>query len=376
MPNLLLPTLISCDESGYTGNNLLNAGQRFFAYASHDLSLSDAGRLITQVRRDHPVQMPELKAQKLLRSPRGRALIVDVLNAMQGRYIVSLYDKRVSLAGKLFEYLFEPVLQKNNMIFYAHNTHRFVAMFFFMLMREESIERLAGEFESFVRSLDPSDAPSFFGLESGANPLIDQILRFVRGYNVTIAREMKGLGRTESGRWVLDLTASAVFSHLGAWGERHPLLEVACDDSKPLRAMEGLWDVMINRAEQSEIEMLGKKRRLTWNMSKPVSFVSSRDHAGVQLADLLAGVTAALPQAGEELAGFAQLVEPHMHEDCIFPDFDAIDLDGDQAPVNWFILEELATRADRGADPLDGIEAMFEVAKRSLPAFRQHLSST
>jgi hypothetical protein len=41
MSGLVLPTLISCDESGYTGNNLLNEAQPFFTYASHDLSLED-----------------------------------------------------------------------------------------------------------------------------------------------------------------------------------------------------------------------------------------------------------------------------------------------------------------------------------------------
>jgi hypothetical protein len=372
MVRLLCPRLICCDESGFTGNNLLNPDQRFFAYASHDLSLEEAECLIADARRLHPVQMPELKSSKLLQSGRGQDLIRYVLDAMKGRYIATIYDKRLSLAGKLFEYLYEPVLQSNNMLFYRHNLHRFVAMYFFILMTDESIEKLAQEFEAFMRSLDPLHAPTIFGTAGQRDPLSGQILRFVRGYNVIIAREARELERTTTGKWALDLTLSAVFSHLAAWGQRHPLIEIVCDDSKPLRAMSGQLDVMINRPDTVHLEAFGKRRSLTWNMSKPIAFASSDSHAGVQLADLIAGTTAAVPEAGQELRDIGERIHPHLHEDCILPDFDVVDLDGEEAPVNWLVLEELASRADRGDDPLTGMEAVFEIAKQSIPEFRRY----
>jgi hypothetical protein len=369
MSALLSPSLISCDEAGFTGNNLLNPDQPLFSYASHDLTLAEADSLVRRVRAKHPVQMPELKAAKLLKTPRGRALIGDVLRELDGRYIVTLYDKRYSLAAKLFEYLFEPVLQSNNALFYRHNFHRFVAMYFFMLMRDKSIERFAHEFEAFMRSLDPADAPSLFG-SPGANPLIGQILRFVRGYNVIIARETRDLQRLASGKWILDLTGSAIPSHLAAWGERHPLIEVVCDDSKPLRALAGVFDVMINRPDTVRVDIFGKRRTLTWNMSKPIAFASSAGHAGVQVADLLAGVTAAIPGGGPEMTAFGQLVQGHLHEDCILPDFGILELSQEETAVNWLVLEDLAYRADNGLDPLYGMEAVFELGKQSFPDFQ------
>jgi hypothetical protein len=370
MSRILLPRLISCDEAGFTGNNLLNPDQPFFSYASHDFSLTESESLIRQLRFEHPIQMPELKAAKLLQSRRGLALISDALDAMKGRYIASLYDKKLSLAHKLFEYLFEPVLQANNALFYRHNLHRFVGMFFFMLMQDRSIEVLAEEFESFMRSLEPADAPTLFGVDPGENPMIGQILRFVRGYNVTIAREIRSLGRVNNDNWILDLTASAVYSHLTAWGQRYPLIDVVCDESKPLKAVDGLFDVMVNRPNGAYFELFGKRRPLTWNMSKPIAFASSKDHAAIQLADLIAGVTAALPGGGEELADFGKQIEPHLHEECIFPDFDVLDLKGDEAPVNWLVLEELASRADRGDDPLEGMDVYYELGKDSVQDFK------
>lgn len=361
--------MISCDEAGFTGDNLLNSDQPFFSYASHDLTLPEAESLVRRVRAKHPVQMPELKAAKLLKTLRGKALIADILRELDGRYIVTLYDKRYSLAAKLFEYLFEPVLQSNNALFYRHNFHRFIAMFFFMLMRDKSIAGLASEFEAFMRSLDPADAPSLFN-SRGVNPMIEQILRFVRGYNVIIARETRDLQEITGGKWILDLTVSAIFSHLVAWGKRHPLIEVVCDDSKPLRALSDFFDVMINRPDTVRVDMFGKRRTLTWNMSRPIAFTSSASHSGVQIADLLAGVTAAIPAGGPEMEAFGEMVQGQLHEDCVLPDFSILELDQEETAVNWLVLEDLAYRADNGFDPLHGMEMVFELAKQSFPDFQ------
>ena len=150
---------------------------------------------------------------------------------------------------------------------------------------------------------------------SGRNPLIGQILRFVQGYNVVIAQETRMLDRASTGKWVLDLTASAIFSHLAAWGQRHPLIEVVCEDSKPLREFAGQLDVMINRPDLVHVELFGKRRPLTWNMSKPISFASSKDDVGVQLSDLIAGVAAALPGSEDDLGALGELIFQHLHED-------------------------------------------------------------
>ncbi len=355
---------------------MLNADQPYFSYASHDLQLDEASELIRAVRAKHRVQMPELKAHKLLKNAAGRRLLHDVLDAVEGRYIATLYEKRLCLMCKLFEYIYEPVLQSNNALFYRHNLHRFVAMYMYVLMLSKPIEVLAMEFEAFMRSLDPTDAPNLFGNDTaidGESPF-SLILRFARGYNVVIARETHALRGVEAaGKWVLDLTATALFSHLTAWGQRHPLVEVVCDDSKPLRAFGDGMDVMINRPDAVHVDAFGKKRALTWNMTKPFEFASSKNHPGVQIADLIAGVTCALPLAETRLEyrEFGKKVSPHLNEDCILPDMTVIDLQTDEAMVNWFALMELADRADRGADPLDGMEFVYEYAKATVPEARQ-----
>jgi hypothetical protein len=64
------------------------------------------------------------------------------------------------------------------------------------------------------------------------------------------------------------------------------------------------------------------------------------------------------------------MVQGHLHEDCILPDFGILQLDQQEAAVNWLVLEDLAHRADNGLDPLDGMELVFEYGKQSFPQFQ------
>jgi hypothetical protein len=260
--SLILPKLISCDEAGYTGNHLLDETQPYFAYASHDLSVEEAKGLLDEARALYPVQMPELKARKLLRSNRGRRLLEFVADRVEGRYIATLYDKRLALCCKLFEYIYEPVLQENNRLFYENGLHKFVAMFLYMhlLATPATMGLLAAEFELFLRTLDPSDAPTLLGSGPEDDPMdpLGMVRRFARGFNVVIARETQSLREIgDRGRWMLDLTTTAVYSHLVAWGRRHPLIEVVCDDSKPLMALGETFDVMINRNDHPTLTVMG-----------------------------------------------------------------------------------------------------------------------
>jgi hypothetical protein len=157
--------------------------------------------------------MPELKATRLLKTERGRDLLHDVLEQVEGRYIASIIDKRLSLMAKLFEYIYEPALQSNNLIFYRNNLHKFVVNFLYFGLYNEPLEGLAAEFEAFISSLDPARAPTLLGSAPGSVTiaLVEPLIRFARGYNVAIARETRGL---QSGKWILDLSSTALFSHL------------------------------------------------------------------------------------------------------------------------------------------------------------------
>jgi len=112
------PLTISCDEAGHTGPDLLHPEQRYFGFASIAIQDGEAWEIIQKGLRDHPVQMLELKAARLMRSARGRNLIASLLEAAEGRFAVNVHDKLLALCGWVFEYIYEPVYQDNPVLLY------------------------------------------------------------------------------------------------------------------------------------------------------------------------------------------------------------------------------------------------------------------
>lgn len=117
-------TLISFDESGFTGPDLLNEAQPYFVYASHDLSAEEATGFLEKLKADFRFQGNELKATRLKRRGDWEDLSNRICEISDQRSRVVTFDKRAALAGKFFEYFFEPVLAKNSLAFYRADFHR------------------------------------------------------------------------------------------------------------------------------------------------------------------------------------------------------------------------------------------------------------
>ncbi|RAZ89058.1 hypothetical protein DPM33_18955 [Mesorhizobium hawassense] len=321
--------------------------------------------------------MPELKASKLLGSARGRRLIGELLNAVDGRYAVTIHDKLLALCGWFFEYIYEPVYQDNSRLLYEKNFHRFVAMYTWLWMTDPTSDakRAIEQFQKYMRSLDPADAPFLFDnprpplTEDGTEHPFESILRFAYGYRDIIIADNAKLNTAlpDAGRWTLDLSASSLWSHLNHWGRTGKLLSVRCDASKPLKAIAGEFtgdedDPVIRRAR-----MKRNPEPLGWKLLEPVAFVDSRNHPSIQLADVIAGTTVAL-FSNDSLPGceaIAENISRHGHPHSIMPDMDVIDLANRSTAVNALIAYDLAKRAERHGDPYENLAAMYRMAEIS-----------
>ena len=371
MTTQTLAQTIFCDEAGFTGNHLLDEQQPAFAYASVAIEETDAAEVIRRLRRDSRLQGSELKGARLAKSTRGRAVIIDALRSIRGRYIASVHNKKFSLACKFFEYIYEPVLARNNSLFYAHGFHEFVAALIYMhfIVQDEPTSNLVQQFEKFMRSLDPADAPILFtgtATNAASNEALLAVARFIDGYRNIILRESRYVGS-----WVLDLSLTAFFAQIAQWGERFDVISVYCDDSKPLRDMTPAFTAMVGRTERTSMFFGQKRRPLTFNLAQPVQFVSSASYAGVQLADV---VSSALVHAFKDPeSDWSQVVfhevQPHMHEDCIVPNLAPLDLETPKGAVNALVLQELGARAEQGADPLSGMSGFYQFAYATAPDF-------
>lgn len=124
------------------------------------------------------------------------------------------------------------------------------------------------------------------GLNTHSNP----VLRFAYGYRDIITRDNARLNTMlpDARRWVVDLSAAGLWSHLNHWGRTGKLLSVRCDESKPLKSIAGEFtggddDPGIRQARQKH-----NPEPLGWKLLEPITLVDSRDHPAVHLADVIA----------------------------------------------------------------------------------------
>lgn len=366
---------LHCDESGLTGPNLLDDGQRLFTYAGANISDQEAYELLRQLRIKHMVLDDELKARDLLKSERGRALALDVLDAMEGRYSIVAYDKSVALCAKLVEHVYEPVFQTVPELLYGKNLHRFITMYChtFLVVRDELGGEAVRQFLRFMRSYDPSVAPLLFE-RSGAdgelegNPF-EMVTAFANGYRDIIIADGRSErdAATNPGALTLDLTGAALFSLLNHYGRHGGELAVTCDENPQLETLArtftgGEDDPSIRRAR----ELFSDSGPIGYALARPIIFQNSRNSPGIQVADVLAGTAGACALGNvnrRELQRHLEAIDRHIHPQSIMPDATVVDPKTRGPMVNWLVLQELGERAKRGENPFFLLRAIYAEAE-------------
>ena len=96
---------IACDESGFSGSNLLDAATPVITHASVDLSVGEAADLIARLRSGVEGSPDELKSAAFLRGPRAGDAQAWFLAALSGRAHVHVIDKEYFLATRIVDFL-------------------------------------------------------------------------------------------------------------------------------------------------------------------------------------------------------------------------------------------------------------------------------
>ena len=361
--------MIYGDEAGFTGNNLLDPQQPIFAYATVAIDPQGAAELVAKTIRDFRIAAPELKGKRLITSNPGRKAIASVLEACLDRGLVAAYHKRYTLASKFFEHIFEPVLADQKSIFYGCGFHRFISGIIYLeaLTDSERAQLALDRFQQLMRERDPDYVDALFpllGLKVDTSAVLSDIETFAVCHRDKIADDVAAYGVDNSlSRWMLDVSVGALWNLLQTWGERFDSLTVCCDESNPLFENRAHFDVMIGRTDKKYMRFEGKLQPLIFNLSGPLQFGSSHQHAGIQIADLFATTATHVLRNGESggLSRLKELIVPAIHIG-VFPDTDSLNLQSPQAFANWLVLRELVERSLRHHDLFDGIPEFFQLA--------------
>ncbi|WP_321916987.1 MULTISPECIES: DUF3800 domain-containing protein [unclassified Paraburkholderia] len=367
-----MPQKIYFDESGFTGNNLLHPEQKYFSYASVATDDQEAKEFVERLIATHGIQGGELKGSKLVRFSRGRKLIDEIFDRFDGRIKISISDKKFALACKLHEYIFEPCFSEINSLFYGIGFHRFIANILYVefVARGAGAEAIFTEFEELMRTKDESKLHGIFSssVHEENSPVITQIREFAQHRAEDIRAELSSLDDAGSGKWILDLTNTALFTLLANWGMEYDQITAVCDPSKPLQHDPTVFETMIGREDRLFSEGLGERHPITFNLSGPIEFADSKLTHGIQIADAVAAAAVYVFSGAddEHAVRWRKIIARIANNGSIIPDRDEVRLKDRRVQRNALVLMELHSRAKAGKSLVEGMPEYLHMVSRRL----------
>ncbi|MEV4709444.1 hypothetical protein [Actinoplanes sp. NPDC049316] len=293
---------IACDESGFSGTNLLRSATPVITHASVDLTAAEAAALIGELRSGFRFSPHELKSGQFLRSARAGEALEWFLATLAGRAYVHLVDKEFFLATRIVDLLLaEPSYAAGTRLAEQHRPAA-LALYRARHVAGEEWDAFLGAFIDLVRTKRPlpirpgvdaffragealaraaAGTPAVAALDGLARAQVEAVVARVHADDRSIPPPLEPM---------LPALAETVLTWSG--GQRQVL--VVHDEQSALTAdrLTRLGGVLARGGPAGRSPLAG------------LVMVDSRDDHRVQVADLLAGVArrSSGPPAGALLA--------------------------------------------------------------------------
>ena len=364
------------DEAGYTGNNLLDPEQPVFVYAGVAMDSEHASELRSETLSRFRINALELKGANLLKRGNGRKAISWLLAESSQYSHVMVANKEYALTGKFFEYIIEPALAQRNSLFYTTGFHKFIATLLHVChsTADPHVNKALKNFTEMMRSVNPEQLGSVLsplGHFDQSNPL-GMVFAFTLCHQNLIVRELEVMkGSNSVAKWPLELSMTALHWLLASWGEEFKVLDVYCDESKPVQEARHSFDAFIGREDKLYLEFGNLPSPfIGYNLAGPINLVDSKMSSGVQIADVLSSTLAyAYKNPDEETAKEWIDILKDVPANLIIPDMDDIDLKKRRTFVNTKILIELVRRSIEGENLFDEMDEFVLYVEELFPRY-------
>ncbi len=299
------PPIVYVDESGNSGQNLLDLQQPVFVIAAVRLDEAESLRLATGLAGG----AAESHYTRLRKRPAGQRRVLEFLadpamNAMTTAR-VSVIHKEYMIIAKLVDLLIEPVVYASGGDLYADGWHLKITQMFASLGREACVATWSSLLEAVVELVWRGTAPAADGLVRAVAAAVDEAGEHPVGEFLALVPLDAGLllswhGRAdgEQSRDALDPALAAMYEQALWWSDRLGPFRLIYDQSK----LVGRWrDRLLDLVDP---EIAAAHAITPSNQPRPLKLVGlepavSHDEPAIQVADALAGA------CGELLRNFA-----------------------------------------------------------------------
>lgn len=293
-----MPTIF-LDEAGYTGRNLLDPAQPIFTLASLCCP-EDVCKDLKQ-KFFNKVKAAELKYTSLARRHSGQQMVLAFLRELAehpDRVKLAIADKEYVLVTKMVDVIVEPAMHMDGIDAYDRGFNIILSNIFYSLIPSlggrDFFRKLLSHFQQMMQSREPDDYRKFFGLivdREFEDSTLEEFLWFLRAGHYKLNVDI-----LDAPTHTLDFAMSLTLSLMTLWREDikdGSGITLIHDASSAMARDKDIWDSLVNPDITPQIVGYDVRK-----VQFPISVTEthaedSKNWVGLQLADIVAGATAA-----------------------------------------------------------------------------------
>ncbi len=283
------------DESGNTGQDMLNEDQKVFVLASVDFNEDEQKILADIFDTGHEIHFKNFK-----KSSKGRKKILEFLNHSlidESHIMVYTAHKEFNVAGQITDILIETVMHHNGLDLYQHGRNIAYANWIFYFgnfyWNKALYTRFITEFISMIRLKTEESINTFY-------TTTEELLDSVKEKNVVqpIVESKKYISDIMQSidKYSIDVTFSTFLVLCDKWYKQTKnKIDVRFDESKQIRHYNYFLEHSQKIAEKTPetVEIGFDSRKMTFPPQiNSIEMVNSKEEFGVQCADLIASAIA------------------------------------------------------------------------------------
>lgn len=284
---------IAFDESGNTGQNLLDKDQPYFALASVRLSQTEVDELVGIFNSS----AKELHFKRLRKSQQSKEELIkflnhDLINWNKVKYQIT--NKEFALIGHIVDRFIEPVMYRNGKNIYKDRSNIILTNLLHIFGRnawdKKLFDRFLLTFQNFIRNANKDTIIEFYRSTEELIASINRaeytkILEWIidsKEISESIINGVKG--------YIIDLTYPTFNLLSDSWYDQlNSTFQVIHDNSKAIEFYKDLLYFLSNPKKMDEMEVGYGNRKMTYPLKfTNIELVDSCDFYEVQIADLIA----------------------------------------------------------------------------------------
>ena len=352
--------IVAFDESGNTGQDLLNKDQPIFTLASVCFSDEEARRLINSLSSQ---QAQEIKFSRLKRRESGQKRIIEFLQSnliTQDRVKITPFHKGFVVVTKVVDLLIEPLERSRGVDIYKKGLNMALSNMHYFCMRtlcgQEKFDEFRKRFVAMIREKSLKSIDDFYNY-------ISELLR-ASNYdnynkhlmNILATKDFIGDEVIRSADITsLDPAPSAFVLHCQVWSKQLGReFDAIHDESRPVEHMKTFFSYLMAK-DEPETEVGYDRRKFIFPLKTlDINFCNSKSLPQLQIADIFA--SAYTYWAGGKIGQnvdkkFSDALEKTSLPNLIF---------GGVWPIPAFSPEELETTESGGISTLDYVNELVE----------------